>query len=146
MSGRMSAGTFWQHRCNLRQVGRGNGEREDCAMAEYAGTLRKGTYQHYKGALYEVLGIAEDPDTANKWVVYESIGITEDLLAGKEGQSESGAAVGDYVPRIVKNPSKGALAVCTFERFTQEVDGGDYWNSRRVPRFRLLSPMPVPSE
>jgi len=111
-------------------------------MAERAGTLRKGTYQHYKGAFYEVLGIAEDPETANKWVVYESIGITEDLLADKEGQSESGGAVGDFVPRVVKNPSKGALAVCTFERFTQEVDGGDYWNGRRTPRFRLISPVP----
>ena len=50
---------------------------------------RKGTYQHYKSAFYEVLGIGEDPATGNKWVVYESIGITEDLLAGKPGESES---------------------------------------------------------
>jgi hypothetical protein len=111
-------------------------------MAQRPATPRKGTYQHFKGAFYEVLGIAEDPETGNKWVVYESIGITEDLLAGKEGEAESGATVGDYVPRVVKNPSKGALAVCTVERFTQEVDGGDYWNGRRVPRFRLVALMP----
>jgi hypothetical protein len=112
-------------------------------MAKRAVTIRQGTYQHYKGAFHEVLGIAEDPETGNKWVVYQSIGITEDLLAGKEGESESGATEGDNVPRVVKNASKGALAVCTLERFTEEVDGEHYWNGRRVPRFRLVSPMPV---
>jgi hypothetical protein len=111
-------------------------------MADRERAPRKGTYQHYKGAFYEVLGIAEDPETGNEWVVYESIGITEDLLAGKQGESESGAADGDSVPRVVKNASKGALAVCTLARFTQEVDGSDYWDGRRVPRFRLVSPMP----
>jgi hypothetical protein len=115
---------------------------EDSTMSDRPKTVHKGTYQHYKGAFYEVLGIAEDPETAGKWVVYESIGITEDLLSGKEDASESGAAVGDSVPRVVKNASKGALAVCTLDRFTEEVDGGDYWDGRRVPRFRLVSRVP----
>ena len=106
-------------------------------MAEPPRAPRRGTYQHYKGAFYEVLGIAEDPETARKWVVYESLGITEDWLAAKEGEEEADKVPG---PRVVKNPSKGALAVCTLERFTQEVDGGDYWGGRRVPRFRLISP------
>jgi hypothetical protein len=116
--------------------------REEGPEAQRPAKPRKGTYQHYKGTFFEVLGIAEDPETGNKWVVYESIGITEDLLAGKEGVPESGAADGRFVPRVLKNPSKGALAVCTPERFAQEVDGGDYWDGRRVPRFRLISPSP----
>jgi hypothetical protein len=123
-------------------ISQGETAGEDGTMGQRPTTPRQGTYQHYKGAFYEVLGIAEDPETGNKWVVYESIGITEDLLAGKEGESESGAADGGSVPRVVKNPSKGALAVCTLGRFTQEVDGGAYWDGRRVPRFRLVSPMP----
>jgi hypothetical protein len=34
----------------------------------------KGTYQHYKGAFYEVLGIAEEPDTGSRYVVYQCAG------------------------------------------------------------------------
>jgi hypothetical protein len=96
----------------------------------------RGTYQHYKGAFYEVLGVAEDPESGRKWVVYESLGITENLLEGKEQEEVQ------YDYRVLKNATKGALAVCTIERFTEEVDGGDYWDGRRVPRFRLVSPMP----
>ena len=96
----------------------------------------KGTYQHYKGAFHEVLGIAEDPESGKRWVVYESLGITENLLAGKAEDEAS------YEHGVLKNASKGALAVCSIERFTEEVDGGDYWDGRRVPRFRLVSPMP----
>jgi hypothetical protein len=94
----------------------------------------EGTYQHYKGGFYEVLGTAEDPETGKKWVVYESLGITENLLEGKPKQEYQF----DY--RVNKNATKGALAVCTIERFTEEVDGEDYWNGQRVPRFRLVSP------
>ena len=62
--------------------------------------------------------------------------MTEDWLP-KDDESGGDAPPG---PRVVKNPTAGALAVCTFERFAQEVDGGDYWPGRRVPRFRLISP------
>ena len=40
----------------------------------------KGTYQHYKGAFFEVLGIAEAPETMKRQVVYQAIGLTEVLL------------------------------------------------------------------
>lgn len=96
----------------------------------------KGTYQHYKGAFYEVVGIADDPESGKKWVVYESIGITENLLQDKVKEEV------EYDYRVLKNATKGALAVCSISRFTEEVDGGDYWGGKRVPRFRLVSPMP----
>jgi hypothetical protein len=96
----------------------------------------RGTYQHYKGAFHEVLGIAEDPESGNQWVVYKSLGITENLLEGKSDEEV------EYGYRVLKNATKGALAVCTVERFTEEVDGGEYWGGRRVPRFRLVSPSP----
>ena len=105
-------------------------------MGETPKAPRPGVYQHYQGAFYQVFGVAEDPETAGKWVVYRSLGMTEDWLPKDD------AAPGDTPPgpRVVKNPSGGALAVCTVERFTQEVAGGDYWPGRRVPRFRLISP------
>jgi hypothetical protein len=96
----------------------------------------KGTYQHYKGAFYEVLGIAEDPESGKKWVVYQSLGITENLLEGKSDEEA------EYDYRVLKNATKGALAVCSIERFVEEVDGGEYWGGRRVPRFRLVSRSP----
>ena len=37
----------------------------------------KGTYQHYKGAFFEVLGVAEAPETGQRLVVYQAIGLTE---------------------------------------------------------------------
>lgn len=92
-----------------------------------------GTYQHYKGAFYEVLGIADDPESGKKWVVYQSIGITENLLEGKIDEEAT------FDHRVLKNATKGALAVCSIGRFTEEVDGGDFHDGRRVPRFRLVS-------
>lgn len=99
-------------------------------------TPARGTYQHYKGGFYEVLGIAEDPENGKQWVVYQSLGITENLLEGKSDEEA------EYDYRVLKNATKGALAVCTIERFTDEVDGGEYWSGRRVLRFRLVSPSP----
>ncbi len=52
----------------------------------------KGTYQHHKGAFYEMLGIADDPKTGKKWVVYESIGIPENLSEGKSTRRSSTSA------------------------------------------------------
>jgi hypothetical protein len=96
----------------------------------------RGTYQHYKGGFHEVLGVAEEPESGARSVVYESLGITENLLEGKSADEPK------YDYRVLKNATKGALAVCSIERFTEEVDGGDYWGGRRVPRFRLVSPSP----
>jgi hypothetical protein len=117
--------------------GRGFKEEDGSIMPDTpAKAPTKGTYQHFKGAFYEVLGIADDPETGKTWVVYESIGITENLLEGKADQEV------EYEYRILKNASKGALAVCSIQRFGEEVDGGEYWDGKRVPRFRLVSPVP----
>jgi Protein of unknown function (DUF1653) len=90
-----------------------------------------GTYQHYKGDLYEVLGLADEPESGQQYVVYQSLGITENLT----DDDEAGPKLGH---RIVRNGSKGALAVCSIERFTGLVDGGDYSGGKKVPRFQLL--------
>lgn len=91
-----------------------------------------GTYQNYKGAFYEVLGIADDPETGNKYVVYQAIGITENLL----DEDKAGPILGH---RVVRNRAKGALAICTLKRFTELVDGGEYCGGKKVPRFTLVS-------
>jgi hypothetical protein len=86
----------------------------------------KGIWQHYKGGFYEVLGIAQDPAREGDFVVYEAIGITEDLK-------------GEHDQRILRTGNKGALSICSPERFTQIVDGGEYTGGQKVPRFRLVS-------
>lgn len=96
----------------------------------------KGAYQHFKGAFYEVLGIAEEPDTGNRFVVYQAIGLMENLLDPDPANNFHPDA------RVVSTPTKGALAVCSIERFTELVDGKEYHKGERVPRFRLMSPMP----
>jgi hypothetical protein len=90
-----------------------------------------GTYQHYKGDLYEILGVADEPASGQRYVVYQSLGVTENLT-----DDETGARLGH---RVVRNGTKGALAVCSIERFTELVDGGDYSGGKKVPRFRLIS-------
>ena len=92
-----------------------------------------GTYQHYKGALYEVLGVAEDPETGQRWVVYRSLGVTENLV-------DAPGEPGRLGRRVVHNNTAGALAVCSVARFTEQVDGGEFAGGKRVPRFRLVSP------
>jgi hypothetical protein len=97
----------------------------------------KGTYQHFKGGLYEVLGVAEDPETGNRYVVYQSLGLTENILTDP-GPGNHFATD----ERLVKTPTKGALAVCSVKRFSELVDGKEYHPGQRVPRFRLRSPTP----
>jgi hypothetical protein len=96
----------------------------------------RGTYQHYKGAFFEVLGIAEAPETMKRCVVYQAIGLTEVLL-GPDPEN-------NFHPdaRVTSTPTKGELAVCSVERFTELVDGKQYHSGKRVPRFRLVSPAP----
>jgi hypothetical protein len=94
----------------------------------------KGTYQHYNGAFYEVLGIADEPETGARYVVYQALGLMENLLPPDPENHFRPAA------RVTSTPTKGELAVCSIRRFTEQVDGKEYHPGRRVPRFRLVSP------
>jgi hypothetical protein len=96
----------------------------------------KGTYQHYKGAFYEVLGIADEPESGERYVVYQALGIMENMLAP--------APENHFFPPagITSTPTKGELAVCHIKRFTELVDGKEYHKGARVPRYRLVSPAP----
>jgi hypothetical protein len=96
----------------------------------------KGTYQHFKGAFYEMLGIAEDPETGNRYVVYQALGLMENLLEPDPKNHFYPEA------RVTSTPTKGELAVCSVARFTEMVDGKEYHKGQRVPRFRLVSPAP----
>jgi hypothetical protein len=64
----------------------------------------RGTYQHYKGDFYEVLGVADNPAQEGRWVVYQALGITEDLT-------------GEHEHRVLRSGNKGALSICSVERF-----------------------------
>jgi hypothetical protein len=89
----------------------------------------KGTWQHYKGDFYEVLGIAQDPTREGDFVVYQALGITEDLKR-------------EHEEPVLRTGNKGALSICTIERFTELVGGGEYSGGRQVPRFRLIASHP----
>jgi hypothetical protein len=91
-----------------------------------------GTYQHYKGGLYELLGMADDPTREGRFVVYQSLGIAEDLT-------------GEHEQRILRTGNKGALSICPVSRFLESVDGGERTGGKPVPRFRLISRMPAPT-
>jgi hypothetical protein len=90
----------------------------------------RGTYQHYKGDFYEVLGLADDPTREGRWVVYQGLGITEDLT-------------GEHEHRVLKTGNKGALSIAAVERFAELVDGKEYSAGARVPRFKLIAQMPA---
>lgn len=94
-----------------------------------------GTYQHYKGALYEVIGVAEDTETAARYVVYEALGVSENLTDDPGEPNPLGR-------KVVRNGAKGALSVCSVARFTELVDGGRDGGGGRVPRFKLVSARP----
>jgi hypothetical protein len=96
----------------------------------------KGTYQHFKGAFYEVLGIAEAPETGKRLVVYQALGLTEVLLEPDPQKNFCPEA------RVISTPTKGELGVCSLDRFGELVDGKEYHPGKRVPRFRLVSPAP----
>lgn len=97
----------------------------------------RGIYQHYKGAFYEVLGIADEPETGQRYVVYRSLGISENLLGDPD---PAGPHLGH---RVVANGTEGALAVCSIPRFSELVDGKDYSGGKQVPRFRPVSDRPA---
>jgi hypothetical protein len=97
-----------------------------------------GTYQHYKGGFYEVLGVADDTESGKRYVVYRSLGLMENLLPDDPANEFHPGA------RVVSTRTKGALAVCPVGRFTELVDGKEYHPGRRVPRFRPVAAVPPP--
>src|SRR5436190_319348 len=95
-----------------------------------------GMYQHFKGGFYDVLGIAEDPETGKRYVVYRSLGLMQNQLPpDPKADFHPG-------PGITPTPTKGELSVCAIERFTQLVDSGEYHPGTRVPRFRSVPDLP----
>ena len=97
---------------------------------------KPGTYQHFKGGFYEVIGVAEDPETGKRYVVYRSLGLMENLL---EPDPKNPFATDD---KVVKTPNKDALAVCSLARFSELVDGQEYHKGKQVPRFRPVPGVP----
>jgi hypothetical protein len=96
-----------------------------------------GTYQSYKGDFHEVLGVAAEPASGARFVVYRSLGITENL-----SEDEEEPKLGH---RVVRNGSGGALAVCSLERFQEMVpDPSGKKGSKKVPRFRLVCALGLP--
>jgi hypothetical protein len=71
--------------------------------------IRPGKYQHYKGKLYEVIGVARDSESLEELVVYRALYVSEEF--GKEA--------------IWVRPKKMFLE-------SVEVSG------KRVPRFRYV--------
>src|SRR5262245_11353555 len=96
----------------------------------------RGLYQHYKGGFYEMLGIAEDVESGDRCVVYQDVGLMENLLDPDPNDPPRLNA------RVVETPNRGSLSVCSIKRFTEAVDGGVYHHGARVPRFRLVIPAP----
>ena len=95
-----------------------------------------GIYQHFKGGFYEVLGIADEPETGRRYVVYQALGLMENRLAPDPENHF------DPQVRVTGTANKGALSVCSIERFSDIVDGKEYQGGAQVPRFRLVSPAP----
>ena len=98
--------------------------------------LMPGFYQHFKGGFYEFLGLADDPDTGKRYVVYRSLGVMENLL-DKDPKNEFATDA-----RYVKTPTKGELAVCSPKRVSELVDGKEFHRGAQVPRFRPVDSVP----
>ncbi len=71
--------------------------------------IRPGKYQHYKGNMYEVIGVARHSETLKEVVVYRAL--------YQDGE-----------------PDKKALWVRPKEMFLEEVD----MDGKKVPRFKYL--------
>lgn len=91
-----------------------------------------GTYQHYEGGLYEVLGMAQDPETGKRYVVYQSIGVT---VLPADDPAEEPKRAGE----VLRTGAKGVLAVCSVKRFTEPMPDPRGGGGPPVPRFRLVS-------
>lgn len=95
-----------------------------------------GTYQHFKGGYYEVIGVADEAETGKRVVVYRSLGVTASLLPDDPANSY----VAPEGP--VTTGTAGALAVCGVARFGELVDGKEYHPGQKVPRFRPVADAP----
>ncbi len=71
--------------------------------------IRPGRYQHFKGNMYEVIGVARHSETLKEVVVYHALYQDDEL-------------------------SKKALWVRPREMFLEEVDA----DGKKVPRFKYL--------
>lgn len=71
--------------------------------------IKPGRYQHYKGNMYEVIGVARHSETLKEVVVYRALYQDDEL-------------------------SKKALWVRPREMFLEEVDA----DGKKVPRFKYL--------
>lgn len=76
-------------------------------------TITPGVYRHFKGALYDVIGIAEDRDTGKEFVVYRQ-------------------KYGEY-----------KLYVRLLSEFSSEVDHEKYPDVKQKYRFEQLIKRPV---
>lgn len=63
--------------------------------------MRSGTYRHYKGSLYEVVGVARHSETEEELVVYRALYGEGGLWARPRAMFEETVAVdGRRVPRF----------------------------------------------
>lgn len=71
--------------------------------------IQSGIYQHYKGNLYEVIGLAHHSETLEKLVVYRA---------------------------LYDSPEFGpnAIWVRPYEMFLEEIE----WEGKKVPRFKFI--------
>lgn len=100
-------------------------------------SIAPGTYQHFKGGFYEVLGVADDTETGKQYVVYRSMGLMENFLPDDPANEFH---VGK---KVVTTATKGALSVCSLKRFSELVDGKEYHPGQQVPRFHRVNHAPV---
>lgn len=64
-----------------------------------------GVYRHFKGGLYEVIGIAKDSETQEPLVVYRALYGSGDLWVRPVGMFQERVTVdGDDVPRFEARP------------------------------------------
>lgn len=94
----------------------------------------------FKGAYYEVLGVADEAETGKRLVVYKALGVMAALLPDDRAEHYRAP---DGPVRV---GTAGALAVCSVARFTELVDGQEYHPGRRVPRFRPVAAAPEVAE
>jgi hypothetical protein len=73
--------------------------------------IKTGIYQHYKGNLYEVIGICHHSETLEEFVVYRALYDSPEF-------------------------GKNAIWVRPIEMFFEDVE----WQGKNVPRFKFVKP------
>lgn len=71
--------------------------------------IKLGIYQHYKGGLYEVIGVSHHSETLEKFIVYRALYDSKDF-------------------------GKNAIWVRPYEMFFEKVE----FKGKEVPRFKYL--------